>query len=325
MPQVNCTQNAPQSGGCHSPKLNRDGNTIRTPRYDIVVTPDKVRVFDRETETWFEAWGDPHIGTSDDGNRLTDFSTGNVTVDLADGTKITIIPTAVNENGVSWVDKVAVMIGDEAVLVENIHGPGGPQFGQVGNGAESLDAQFADGTVLYVGSEADDLFLRSTGEELTNGLYGNIDGKGGVSQSAVGDDDGTISSNAERVLSRGGVFAGLMKAFDDVQSEFDQLSDDIDLMNEATSDLAGHPDGLALGELFADKTDPEGMRKDLASALGIANEADTMVTGEMIQASRQKIQLAMQQLSNDMQEILTTIANLSKTMHDTAMAIINNF
>ena len=66
------------------------GNVIRTGRYDITVSKGEVKVYDRQTKTWVRAWGDPHLHTSD-GDKAQ-FHKDNVTLDLPDGTKVTIRP-----------------------------------------------------------------------------------------------------------------------------------------------------------------------------------------------------------------------------------------
>jgi hypothetical protein len=105
------------------------GNVIDTGKYEIVVSKDEVIVKDKETGKWFRVWGDPHLETSD-GDKLG-FTQDNLTIDLPDGTKITIVPTEANADGVAYIDTLYVMQGSKAVEVENIHGDGAPEFGEV--------------------------------------------------------------------------------------------------------------------------------------------------------------------------------------------------
>ncbi|MEZ6196750.1 MAG: DUF1521 domain-containing protein [Planctomycetota bacterium] len=169
--------------------LKRNGNTIDTGRYDVTIVKDEVKIFDKDTNTWVKAWGDPHLNTSD--GDATHFHYDNLTIDLPDGTKVTISPTEVNANGVSWVDKVAIMKGDQAIVVENVHGSGAIQFGPIADNAALVDQLFADGTVLRAGAEVDDLhFVNADGKEteLAGDLLVTLDDLGGYSALGVNAD-----------------------------------------------------------------------------------------------------------------------------------------
>lgn len=295
-----------QGGGA---RLRREGNVIKSERYDIIVEKDKVRVYDRETDTWFEAWGDPHIGTSDDGRMLTDFHTGNVTVDLEDGTKITIKPTAVGANGKSWIDSIGVVNGKQGITVENIHGSGALEFGRVANNGSEIDAAFEDGTVLYTAGEADDLYLAATKDEIDAGEYDDIDGLGGMSRYdyTSGVEDSGAMSTSQKVLGRSGMFSSMFKLYETLQAEIKGLEEELNQVIEASELVAGSEDGAvaaptdALKKLFGEE-----------------------ITSEEVESKRQQIQLAIQQVYQEVQQVIQTVSNLSKTIHDTAMAIIRN-
>lgn len=158
-------------------------NTYQTNRYRIEVTNGEVKVYDLKTNTWIKAWGDPHLHTSD-GDKMQ-FHKGNVTIDLADGTKLTLKPTAPNAEGISLVDGVQIMTKGGGAMVENISGPGGPKGRMVDNSA-GLDRMWADGTVLEARGELDDLHFKC-GKEIVgtdpSQRWGEhlLDGKGGRS------------------------------------------------------------------------------------------------------------------------------------------------
>lgn len=162
--------------------------TIRTPDYEIVIQKGEVTIRNPKTGASVRAWGDPHLHTSD-GDRMK-FHTDNLTIDLPDGTKVTIKPTPVDGNGVSYIDSVAVMNGSKALVVGNLDPrnesavPTERSYDSAG-AVRGLDRSWHDGTVLHVGKDVDD--LRATAKP--NALLGqqqdggeqSLDGMGGLS------------------------------------------------------------------------------------------------------------------------------------------------
>ena len=134
--------------------LSRRGNVIRTGRYDVHVWKDKGRVYDRHTNTWTEAWGDPHLKTSD-GDKAK-FHRKNLTMHLQDGSKLTIDVTPLQKNGTSWIDNVSVMKNGRAIEARGVHA-GRIRYVHTTSGAS--DRRFADGTVVRAGHEVDDLHI----------------------------------------------------------------------------------------------------------------------------------------------------------------------
>ena len=177
---------APLPPGQHG--LNTNGSdTIDTGRYLISAKEGELKIYDKETNTWVKCHGDPHLETSDgDHGQFTK----NLTMDLEDGTKVTIQPTAV-QNGVAWIDKVAVTKGTEAVVMSGFHdGAAGVQMGNILNNADAVDRQFADGTVLRAGRQVDDLTYAADGKEIVGsdpsqrlGEH-NLDDHGGISRNS---------------------------------------------------------------------------------------------------------------------------------------------
>lgn len=281
---------APRASGCRpgkgkKPRLSRDGNVIKTPRFDITVTKDKVSIRDRECGAYVEAWGDPHLWTGD-GDKFM-FTQDNLTLDLPDGTKLTIEPTAV-QGGVSWVEKLHVMNGDNVISVEGIHSAAEPVFGELGFDAADVDAAVEDGIVLYAERSIDDLFSRQTGEELIHtsgerlldGLRGesNTDLWNSAVEPALGSTKGMdIYTRLFIVMSR------LQKA---LESKVDKLEE--------------------IGKLRAEQKN-KGKHK--------GRDFDTEI---------QKLQFEIQQLSQMMQQFSQLMTNLSKNDHEMKMAAVRN-
>lgn len=180
-------------GGNEAARLRREGNTVKTERYDITIEKDRVKVRDRTNDTEFDVWGDPHVWTGD-GDKLG-FTRDNLTVELKDGTKLTFQPTEADANGVSFVDQVAIMNRESAILVEDVHAATGPTFGGITEDSHAVDDLHDDGTVLRVGDEADDLYSVATGEEFVGIDEGSrfdefqLDGLGGESSLQFGFDE----------------------------------------------------------------------------------------------------------------------------------------
>jgi hypothetical protein len=211
--------------------LKVKGDKIDTGKYEVVVSKDEVLVKDKESGKWFRVWGDPHVSTSD-GDKLG-FTDDNLTVDLPDGTKLTLVPTEPDANGVSFLDKAYVMKGEQGVEVTNIHSDGGPKLGKVTDDAIGLDEQADDGTVLRIGAELDDLVASATGKEFIGGdetaRFGefDLDGLGGESGIELGDlQGGDIYARLFAILSR------LEAKLKSKVNELDKLSKDPN-MNKA--------------------------------------------------------------------------------------------
>jgi hypothetical protein len=187
---------------CCTPKPQDEGlstngsDTIDTGRYLITVKENEVKIYDKETGTWTKAHGDPHF-TTGDGDKAQ-FHDNNLTLDLADGTKVTIKVTDKQANGTAYIEAVAVMKGDEGVVVEGVHdGKAGVKMGNVLNNAASVDKMWDDGTVLVAGNQVDDWTFAANGKELvgtdpTQKFNEHmLDGKGGQSKYGVEGKNGT--------------------------------------------------------------------------------------------------------------------------------------
>lgn len=274
-----------KSGRSRTARLQREGNVIRTPKYDITVVKDKVTIRDRQSGAYVEAWGDPHLWTGD-GDKFM-FTADNLTLDLPDGTKLTIEPTAV-QNGVSWVEKLHVMNGDHALSVDAIHSGAEPRFGELGFDAADVDAAIEDGIVLYTDGSIDDLFSRETGLELshTNGerLLDGMRGASGIEVWNREVEPVLASTKGLDIYTR--LFLVMSKLQKALESKVDQLEE--------------------IGKLRAEQKN---------SSKHKGRDFDTEI---------QKLQFEIQQLSQMMQQFSQLMTNLSKNDHEMKMGIARN-
>ena len=159
-------------GGSSGEPFKVDGNTVDTGRYCITASNEesgRLEVTDKQTGKKFKVWGDPHIETGD-GDK-TDFHKKAATFELPDGTKITIDPT--NGEGKTYIEKVAITRGDQAVEMTGFRGDLKTEL-KSGQG-RALDQQYEDGTVMKTkNGEIDDLVLPN-GQEITGNNIKDID------------------------------------------------------------------------------------------------------------------------------------------------------
>ena len=118
-----------------NPNLQVDGNTIDTGRYLIIASTasthgaagsnaddGEVTIYDKQTNTYLNVWGDPHL-TASDGN-LAEFQQDGLTINLGDGTQVEFTPTALS-NGVAHIDDMTVTKNGQTVGITNFEGQGG--------------------------------------------------------------------------------------------------------------------------------------------------------------------------------------------------------
>jgi hypothetical protein len=175
-------------GGGFAPEVGLTTNgkdCVDTGRYLISGGENELKIYDKQTNTWVKAHGDPHLITSDgDKGQFHE----NLTLDLPDGTKVTIKTTPKDANGIALIDAVAIMKGSEAVVMAGFSdAKPGVQVGNVLNNADAVDRAWDDGTVMRAGKQVDDLTFAADGKELVgsdpNARWGEhvLDGKGGKS------------------------------------------------------------------------------------------------------------------------------------------------
>lgn len=324
----------PPKDQCSPPDkgLTSDGRgTVDTGRYLIQAAEGELRIFDKETNTWVKVWGDPHLTTSD-GDHAS-FTKDNLTIDLPDGTKVTMQPTKM-ENGVAYLDKVAIIKGNEAVEMSGLDPRDGQavQIGNVLNNADAIDAKYADGSVFRAGKQVDDLTAARDGHEIVgndpNGRWGewNLDGMGGKSQlgtegakhpttggsngsSTVGgaDDSGELSAQSWKkiaaMIASGASIADILMAIAgqlekgsrNVLTSYQALSEKLDKQNIADAKARENGEDI----------DPD--------AAGRVSEAD-------LKAQTQQLQ----QLQDLIQQLTQAATNIQKAYHDTNMATVSN-
>jgi hypothetical protein len=172
------------NGAPHNGDLKTNGNdVVDTGRYLISAKENELKIYDKQTNTWVKCEGDPH-GSTSDGDKFQFHD--NATITLPDGSAVKIKTTPKDCNGVAYIDKVAVLKGDEAVVMSGFHdGRAGVNMGEVFHNANEVDNMWKDGTVLRAGNQVDDLSYQVGGKEIKGSdpsqRWGeiNIDGHGG--------------------------------------------------------------------------------------------------------------------------------------------------
>lgn len=329
-------------------------NTYQTHRYRIEVKKGQVQVFDLKTKTHVKAWGDPHLHTSD-GDKMQ-FHRDNVTLDLEDGTKITLKPTKPDARGISLVDGVQIMTPKGGgAMVTNISGPGGPKGRMVADSAK-LDRMWADGTVLEARGEIDDLFFKA-GKEIVgkdpSQRWGEhlLDGKGG--RSDISFDRPIGQMDLSRIL--GFLQNMLFRRMNPTQlkeliSRIDELLRGNQFQNpllppsERPANFGSLPkldqvlrplldlQSRAVGE-FGRRARTNGSSSDFGSEVrsvlgGISNEIQDLKNKlkdpNLSADQKQMIGLELQEKLQQRTQLVTLLTNIAKTEHEQKMAIIRN-
>ena len=168
--------------------MSVNGNTVDTGRYTITASKDDggtVKVFDKESNTFVKAFGDPHLVTSD-GDKAN-FQKSGLSIELPDGTSVHMKPTAADDKGVSFLDSCMVEKDGQAVTMNGLH-TGEMQTSGVQDGADEMrqDYMTQGQTVLDASDKSvADLFMTAADGTRTNELKSPdketaLDGKGGA-------------------------------------------------------------------------------------------------------------------------------------------------
>ncbi len=333
-------QTAPTYGKDGAPKSNGDLQTngngvVDTGRYLISAQEDQVKIYDKQTNTWVQAAGDPHITTSD-GDKAN--FQKNLSIDLPDGTTVKIKTTPQQADGTSFIDKVAVLKGDEAVVLSGFHdGRPGVNTGEVFHNANEVDKMWGNGTVLKAGHEVDDLRYAKGGGEIrggdANAKWGeiNVDGHGGRTQRQpglpnLGDILGDIAKHGGLGGATGGAggaagntggsggAGGAGGATGPGKTGGANSNDDISggsimeilfkLLNKAQQKLAGKVNEL----------------KNLQSPDG----SDPKASADF-DSRKQTLMIEIQQAQNEVKQLSDAATNISKTDNDIKSDVIRNF
>ncbi|GAN62001.1 hypothetical protein AA0313_1963 [Acetobacter indonesiensis NRIC 0313] len=184
--------------------LQISGNTIDTGRYLITAnnnyttgaaynfhsdTDGCVRVYDKQTDTYVQVFGDPHVETSN--GTHGEFKRDGLVLDLQDGTQIQVQPTDLNNAGASHINAVSVTKDNQTSFITGLYNDAGtahvqisaPQAGNAFQLNNSFDS-YSD-TVLHVGSSLNDLHF-ADGSSMSGTGNTELDGKGGGIQEFLG-------------------------------------------------------------------------------------------------------------------------------------------
>lgn len=199
------TVNQPSSGSdfasaSATTDLQVSGNTIDTGRYLITASQSYttgaaynyhsdndgcVRIYDKETNTYVQVFGDPHIETSNETHG--EFKQDGLVIDLADGTQVQVQPTGENDAGASHINAVSVTKNDQTSFITGVYSETGnpadthvqisaPETGNAFQLNNTFDS-YSD-TVLHVGSSLNDLHF-ADGSALPSSGDTMLDRKGG--------------------------------------------------------------------------------------------------------------------------------------------------
>jgi hypothetical protein len=204
-------------------------NEFQDDRYTFSFQRGELKIYDRQSQTYVRTWGDPHVWTGD-GDKLG-FHQDNLTIDLQNGTKVTLTPTEKNAAGVALLDEVAIMTEGGAALISDISGKG-PTVSRFDGDAAGVDALHEDGTVLRAGLEVDDLFAwiedqwkQIEGGGKRGGDFG-LDGLGGRSRISFRDrveQSGSDSASVQDVIY--GEIKGVQEEIDGLMAKLKATKD----------------------------------------------------------------------------------------------------
>jgi len=122
----------------------------------------------KQTGETTKVWGDPHMVV--DGKAVGDFY-GTTTLNLDDGTKITINTTPYNAgNGMTLSSQLVITQGSKAMVVQGLdqNTLGDLKIGQVANGGQFVDAINDDGVDIYENPQGSGWLHMSSGGYLQN-------------------------------------------------------------------------------------------------------------------------------------------------------------
>lgn len=177
--------------------LTVSGNTIDTGRYLITASNDYstgaaynyhtdtdgcVRIFDKQTNTYLQVFGDPHIETSNEVHGK--FQQDGLVIDLSDGTQVQVQPTGANSNGDTHINAVSVTKDNQTSFITGLYNDAGnasvqisaPQTGNAFQLNNTFDS-YSD-TELHPGSSLNDLRFANNSALSASGET-SLDGKGG--------------------------------------------------------------------------------------------------------------------------------------------------
>jgi hypothetical protein len=156
------------------PGITVNGNTIETENYVISAKKGdygEVLVRDKATGKTIWSGGDPYLRTGD--GDFTSYQNGNVTVNLPDGSKLTLDPTDKND-GRNIIERAVYTKGNDAAVI-TFDGEGNPTTREMLGQGHRLDRRTEDGVDLFArNGSIDDLRVQG-GPEIKGNSIGNLD------------------------------------------------------------------------------------------------------------------------------------------------------
>jgi len=150
------------------------GNTIETQKYEITASKGdfgEVLVRDKATGKTFRSHGDPYIDTGDGDH--TSYQNGNVTVNLPDGSKLTLDPTD-KSDGRNTIERAVYTKGRNAAVI-TFDAEGNPTTRELRGQGRRVDLATPDGLDLDTKrGSIDDLKVRG-GPEIRGNRIANLD------------------------------------------------------------------------------------------------------------------------------------------------------
>jgi len=171
--------------------LSASGDTVNTGRYTITSTNQNggtTTITDNQTGVTDTISGDPHLSSSN--GQAGEFQSGPLTIQLADGTDVEIVPTAKNSSGVATTSQVIVTNGNGAAILNGQQSSSGVTSTMLDGGGPIMANNYPAGTVLTQGNDGTltttNSFGQSTGQAIGDDPSTDLDNMGGALASQSG-------------------------------------------------------------------------------------------------------------------------------------------
>ena len=181
---------SPSGSSTDGKPMTVEGNKVDTGRYTVEASKEDggtVKVFDKQTNTFVKAFGDPHVETSD-GDKMG-FNKNGLSIKLPDGTNVHMKPTEPGKDGKSYIDSAMVEKDGKAVTMDGLHA-GKVQTSQPKTVSDDLRSDYmTQGQTVLDASNQDvgDLFMTGADGQRTKEVVNDkgapelsLDGMGGA-------------------------------------------------------------------------------------------------------------------------------------------------
>ena len=197
-----------------NPGLTEKGNTVDTGRYTIssssaYTSPTSgaqandgmVSIYDKQTGSYVEIFGDPHVYTSD-GNRAQSQANG-LTLNLGDGTQVHFQPTS-EVNGVSHIQEVDISKGGQTVSETGFDSGSTGSTSSNQQGTLTTSKPGSSDTVLHTGQDGSLGTLYNASNTGLNNKTSeqSLDGMGGATSSGTTSSGTTSSAATEKQIAQ---------------------------------------------------------------------------------------------------------------------------